>query len=645
MMSPHVRTFVLVRLLPLIALVTAAAGARAADQVVNLPYQQADKDGNSWVVHFYGYLQQQGNMPVYSSTGVLTINGNSTASPRAQRQAKIDGKTGELVLEALPIATVSVTRRFQFNKEEGYVRIIDVIKNTQPRDQQVTLTLNANANYGVQQGQTVADPKKKEQNYAWIAQTSANNRAIVEMVNGVGTKNPFRIEYAPGNSSMQAHLQQLTIPANKEIAIMHVHSVVASAAEGQELLKRIKENKLLRDVPASVRKMIVNWNAASSFVGDYEILRGDLFDVVETRNGDQFRGTLKAPSYKITTFYGPVNVPADRVIALVSMGAVRPRQLLFTVDGDVFGGTLDKDKVALELSDGQVMEVPLSQVARVGYRRRPSEPEDPVFDKPFVLMRTGERIAIQPPTEPIAVHTRFGPMKLKPEALTAILFQNEEHAVHELRMTDGTRLAALVDAATLEVKLAGSNQTIKFPLTSAARLQLRPESDEAVGDDTPQLKLTNEETLVGTLSGKLQLDTGFSVLNLDAEGIKSLAKIKDSPVDVQVGLWDETSFRGQLLEPQVTCVTKGGLEITVPIALVEEYSQPLPKPSPAMVNKIKELVAQLNADEWNARDLAQKQLVSMGNIAAGVLKELRPSQPEEAQSRIDQILGSVEKKK
>src|SRR5687768_5854421 len=188
----------------------------AGDQVVTLPYQQPDKDGNSWMVHYYGYLQQQGNAPVYSSAGVLTINGNSTTN-RMQRQAKLDGRTGELVLEPAQVATVTLTRRFQFNKDDGYVRIIDVIKNPQPRDQQVNLMLQVNANYGVQQGQTMPDPKKKEQNYAWVAQTSANNKAMVEVVNGPGAKTPFRIEYAPGNSSMQSHLQY-TIPGNKEIA-------------------------------------------------------------------------------------------------------------------------------------------------------------------------------------------------------------------------------------------------------------------------------------------------------------------------------------------------------------------------------------------------------------------------------------------
>ena len=49
-----------------------------------------------------------------------------------------------------------------------------------------------------------------------------------------------------------------------------------------------------------------------------------------------------------------------------------------------------------------------------------------------------------------------------------------------------------------------------------------------------------------------------------------------------------------------------------PIALIEEYIQPPPKPSGAMVGKIKELVTELNADDWAARQKAQEKLVSMG---------------------------------
>ena len=65
----------------------------------------------------------------------------------------------------------------------------------------------------------------------------------------------------------------------------------------------------------------------------------------------------------------------------------------------------------------------------------------------------------------------------------------------------------------------------------------------------------------------------------------------------------------------------------------------------AMIDKIKASVAQLNADDWKARDRAEAELTTMGPVVVGVLKQLRPSQPPEAQQRIDQILATVTKKK
>jgi hypothetical protein len=64
-----------------------------------------------------------------------------------------------------------------------------------------------------------------------------------------------------------------------------------------------------------------------------------------------------------------------------------------------------------------------------------------------------------------------------------------------------------------------------------------------------------------------------------------------------------------------------------------------------MVDKIKEVIADLNADDWKKRDRAQAQLVGMGPVAAGVLRKLRESQPPEAQQRIDAVLKELEKQK
>ena len=123
--------------------------------------------------------------------------------------------------------------------------------------------------------------------------------------------------------------------------------------------------------------------------------------MVELKGGDQYKGTLKEPSFALETFYGKVELPVDQVIGLINVGRFRPRQLVVTTDGQIFGGKLAKDTVDLELSSKQVTKVPLAQVTRVGYRKREGEPEEWTFEKPIVLMRSGERVGVKMPTEPV----------------------------------------------------------------------------------------------------------------------------------------------------------------------------------------------------------------------------------------------------
>src|SRR4051812_13196947 len=51
-------------------------GAVGPGGVVNLPYFVQDNKGNQWRIYQGGWLQQQGNMPLYSQGAQITINGN-----------------------------------------------------------------------------------------------------------------------------------------------------------------------------------------------------------------------------------------------------------------------------------------------------------------------------------------------------------------------------------------------------------------------------------------------------------------------------------------------------------------------------------------------------------------------------------------
>ncbi len=620
-----------------------AAGGGGGAAVVNLPHTVNDNAGSQWMIYQGGWLRQNGNTPLYSQAAMIMINGNHVGSNN--NTAARDPKTGEIVFENMAAqGNVSITRRILIDNEGGYVRYIDVFKNTQPQEASLNLAYQTNFNSGVQQQSTITDPKKKDRQLAWVAQMQAG-RALLEVYGGRGVKDVPDITFMPDNNMVRAS-QQLTIPPGKEVAIVHLHGTAASMEAAERLVNSIKESKLLADVQPALRKLIVNFGGGSSYLdGDREVLRGELFDVVELRGGDLVKGTLKEPVYKLQTFYGNVELPADRVVALINVGQFRPRQLVVTVDGEVFGGHLAKETIDLELSSGQTTQVPLTQVSRVGYRKRPGEPEEWALDGPLAMLRTGERVGVALPEKPVEVLTRYGLLKLAPQSLAAVAFQAEEHGVHQIYLTDGSAFAGLVSAPAFDMKLAGpTTQSVTFPSSTLRRLQFSGKIAEVDEDETPTLALANEDLLVGTLSGRLKLDTTFDTIDIDGAQVRSMTRAPESAgLDVQVTLWDQTTVSGQLQQPQVTCTLRCGIEVSVPVALIEQYSNPNPSASDAMVERIRSVAAELSAEDWQQRERAEAQLVAMGPSVVSVLREMAPTQPPEAQQRIDSILKQLGK--
>ena len=622
---------------------------------VQLPHQVPDSQGNQWMIYQGGWIQMQGNQPLYSQGAMIMINGNQ---PNFRgNQAKQDEKSGEIVFENMNTGGFSVTRRILIDKDQAYARYIDIIKNNQQQEVTASVQIQSNFNFGVDQATTINDPRHKDSQIAFSA-SNGNGRAVLEMYAGKGSKLVPSFNFQQGNTTVTGAMS-VPIPAGKDVAIMHIHAVVGTPEQGETFVAQLREGRILSALPLDLRKKLANFVTSQGFIGDRELLRGEMFDVVEIRGGDQVRGTIKEPAFKLSTFYGDVELPADRVVGILNVGEFKPRQLLVTTDGEIFGGRLAKQTIDLELTSGQLTKIPITQMTRVGYRKRADEPEEWTFDKPFVALRSGERVGVQMPTAPIDIVTRYGPLKLDPKAVAAIVFQTEEHGVHEIHLTDGSKFAGLVAASAFEMKLGGATtqpsgasaqstaQIVKFPSSAIARIQFAAPLDDVDNTQTPTLDLANDDVLVGTLSGNMKLDTAFDTLTLNAAEIKKLTRggADAGALDVQVTLWESSIVSGQLQDPTLNCHLASGVTLAIPLGLLDEYNQPQPAPAAGMVEKIKQAVAQLNADEWKARDRAEAELTAMGTVVTGVLKQMRPDQPPEAQQRIDQILAAVAKKK
>jgi small nuclear ribonucleoprotein (snRNP)-like protein len=608
--------------------------------VVNLPYLFNDNGGNIWRIYNLGWMQQQGNMPLFSQGAMLMINGNQPV--QQNNQGRIDEKTGELLIENMQANGLAITRRIFFDKDEALMRYIDVFQNTQNQELSVNVTIQSNMNFGITSAQFVPDPKKKDLNLACVAQTGGN-QSVLEMYAGKGAKQVPTLSQPQGNNTITAAIT-LNIPAGKQVALLHLHKGVANVEAGTQYVHSFKETQMLKTISPAIRRQIVNFPNAMGWIGDVELLRGDLLDIVELRSGDQFRGTLKDAAFTLQTFYGPINLPVENVVGLINVGQFRPRQLLVTTDGQIFGGRLKKETLDLQLTSGQLTQIPLAQISRAGYHKRVGEPDEWTFDRPMVLLRTGERMNIRPPTGKLEVATRYGKLLLAPETVGAVSFQNEDNGVHTVFLSDGSKLCGLLTAEQFDVVLDTGNQPIKLPASSVIKMQLLPKIPD-IDDFTSTMRLLNDDLLVANLTGSLHLETAFDIITMNAAEIRTMTRAKESVQDVQVVLWDGTTLSGQLQEPDLNCELKSGITIRVPLALLEEYSQPQPRPSPAMLEKINALMIELNVDDWKQRDRAQAALVSMGPVAAPVLRDLRPKQPPEAQKAIDIILQRLEEQR
>src|SRR5438874_2529912 len=78
-----------------------------AGGTVPLPYSVTDTTGNQWMIYPGGWLQMQGNNPMYSQGAMIQINGNQAAV--RNNQARVDEKTGELIFENMNAAGFGVT--------------------------------------------------------------------------------------------------------------------------------------------------------------------------------------------------------------------------------------------------------------------------------------------------------------------------------------------------------------------------------------------------------------------------------------------------------------------------------------------------------------------------------------------------------
>ncbi len=423
-----------------------------------------------------------------------------------------------------------------------------------------------------------------------------------------------------------------------------------------EFMRTAKEKELLAGLPKDIRKSVVNFRRGDAVLAEIELPRAELLDIIELRSGDQYRGTLADAVFKITGAHGDISIPAERVIGMLNAGVYQPTQLFVTTDGEIVGGRLAGDAIKVQLSSGQNIAVPLSQIAKVGCRKRPGETEEFKFDKPMLFLRDGQRLIVDAPAESISVVTLYGTLKLRPETVATLAFTGDEQPLHRVMLRDGSKFSALVPGDTIDVRFRGaagngaSPQPVKIPLASIERLQLLPGDVEPLAD-APTLDLTNGDVLTATVAGAVEVQTGFDLIKVNGGEIRTIRPVvspadgRAVPGEAKLSLWGGATVSGRLASDTVGFTLAGGIAVNIPAALIAAYENPVPSAPAPMVEQIRTIVDQLSDPDWKKRERAADQLRSIGPSASVVLRQMRDGQPPETQKQIDTILKSIETEK
>lgn len=658
-----------------------AGGNSGGGRPITLPTTVTDNAGSVWTIYANGMVQQQGGgIPIFGQLGQFTVNGNAANANRLNMpngmignmpggmaaaagggaSARIDDRTGEVTLSNLTVGGFIVTRRILVEKETASLRFADTFRNLTNAEKAAVINYSGSFNFGIQSSRLITPPdlKKSNQPLGWIGMTG-NNRAIFSAWGLTGGKVIPRVNYPEGSNVLNVSIN-FQIPGNKDISVVHYHGSTDTLDKAAGEVSAARFSKLLPALPDAVRRSLVNLPArGANLPDDLEILRGEQTDVIETTTGDLLRGSFQDKTFPLTTFFGKAQLPAEKVLAIVTLGRQRPMHLLLTSEGELFGGTLDLPALTFQLASGQTIKLPITQFRRAGARMAPTpiagadEPRMP--RKPLLFLRNGQRLAIAAPTNAFDFASRYGPLSIPANKIVQLSLYSPTSPVHQVTLTDGSKFSAILTVPKFDLTLDGAvgSQSVSVPTPLIAALQpTAPGDDDASPTNTPQLRTLGEDLFVGSLTGTLQLDTAFETIDIPADGIRSIRRANENPEtsttfsELRITQWDGTVLTGTPKSLTLPVNLASGLSIAIPVDLIAAFDNPKPRPSAAMAETIKVLIAKLNDDDFKTREQAQAQLLANGSSILPLLKEARETQPPpapEVQQRLDTLIGQLDK--
>ncbi len=592
-----------------------------------------DGGGYRWDVQYYGSVYRGTNYAYYGGAMYLRINGTNFQSPNYTGWVNKAGD--EIELGPWKNKGLNIYRRIKVYKDRPMARWLEIFEN--PTSSAITLqaAIYGSHSYGIKQTTTSSGGSSfGAKDFAFMIR---NGRANSPPTLHVVTSKRAKIRPTVTTQSNQIYVRySITIPARKTVILAHFESQNRDATAHQKLMKKFPGRKLFKDLPGSVRAMIVNMSAGGG-IGGVDLDRSDTSDAVLLKSGDPIFGVVKNKTFKVRTLLGELDLPSDRIIGMAGGRSSKVRFVL--LDGQVVSGQLAAPVIQIDLDGGGLLRIPVDKIAQWSYRITAAKPNDEKFGGAYVVLRTGDHLRFDPRELEIKLLTRHGLVALEAEQLLELTMDNPGNAVHRAVFLNGSRLGGFLEPETLKLKLSlGKTVTVSRDMI----VQMRFSEDEKPDSTLTRVVLTNGDELFGTLTaGKFKLTTDYGQIAIDPSRVKTM---KFRPEDLGrtiVGMWKGSILKGRLGQSQLGFAISPGTVLNIHAGQFVSIACPLPLPPKAARVEIEKLIAQLGAESYEDRQKASKRLLDLGkSIMPMLTKHLTSSDPEVRQ-RIEDVLEQL----
>ena len=603
----------------------------ASGRRVALPYVRNDGAGYRWDIQRYGSVGP-GTSRAYGSGMYLQVDGSRLMFTG---QGTVNAAGDEVEIGPQARGNLRVYRRIKVYRDQGLARWLEILENPTGRD--VTVRVRIYSDMLGTIGRTIYGSGKGrfgEEDTAFVTATQVPGAAA--LMHYVCTKRS-KVRPAVTIQGDDIYVDYgVTVPAGKAVVLCSFESQHRSVAELTKRMEAFRPREALKDLPSSVRKLLINMPRAGSFEG-VDLERSASADVVTSRHGDPIFGKIVNESFRLETLFGPMTLPAKEVIGLASAGGEDRRFRVLLTGGQVIAGRTDPQAVVrLEMPSGDTLRVPFGAVRQCAYRITKDKPEEMAFDGPLMVLRTGDRVAFLPDRTELRLRTRHGLVALDANDLLAIALDNAGHAVHRVTFLNGSQLAGFLEPRRVPLTLRlGPTPTLPRHLIARVQFAERAQPDATLDC----VVLSNGDELFGRFAEEtLTLRTRYGEVELRPENIRAMGVSKTHLGRASLRLWDGSVLRGQCGKETLAFQIVPGptLDLYIGQCVQVRRSQALP---PAEVQQaLRERVGRLGAESYKDRQTATEELVKMGKGIAPMLREYLGASDAEVRQRIEVIL-------